>query len=72
MLAHGLSIGPERNASDGTGVTDKSRASPRRRRGETKGAARKRWRTAGLCQGCGRRKNTKGPLCGKCMADKKK
>jgi len=50
----------------------KRRAAPSRRRGEAKGAARKRWRAIGLCQGCGRKKNTSGSLCGRCLKDKKK
>lgn len=53
-------------------MTEKQRASPRRRRGESKGTARKRWKSAGLCQGCGRKLTSKGPLCGRCMAGKKK
>lgn len=51
-------------------MTEKRRAAPSRRRGETKGTARKRWRSAGLCRGCGRKLNSKGPLCGRCMKDK--
>lgn len=49
----------------------KRRAAPSRRRGETKAAARQRWKAAGLCQGCGRKKNTSGPLCWACVAKKK-
>ena len=50
----------------------KRRSSPSRRRGETKGTARTRWRATGLCQGCGRKKNTKGALCARRMKDKRK
>lgn len=49
----------------------KRRAAPSRRRGETKAAARQRWKATGLCQGCGRKKNTSGPLCWACVAKKK-
>jgi len=45
-----------------------TRASPNRRRGEGKAAARKRAKATGLCQGCGRKKNNAGRLCTKCLA----
>ena len=49
----------------------KRRTAPQRRRGETAGSARKRWRKTGACQGCGKKKNTKGALCGRCLFKKK-
>ena len=45
-----------------------ARAAPNRRHGETKGSARKRAKAAGICQGCGRKKNNSGRLCGSCTA----
>lgn len=53
-------------------MTEKRRSAPQRRRGETRGDARKRFRSAGLCQRCGRKKNTKGPICTRCLAEKKR
>ena len=52
-------------------MTEKRRAAPSRRRGETKATARKRWKSAGLCQNCGAKKSTSGPLCSKCLGRRK-
>ena len=52
-------------------MADKKRSAPQRRRGETRGEARKRWRMTGVCQSCGRKKNTKGPLCWECAAKRR-
>ena len=41
---------------------EKRRSAPQRRRRETRGDARKRFRSTGLCQGCGRKKNINAQL----------
>ncbi|MDE0176509.1 MAG: hypothetical protein OXM60_24005 [Defluviicoccus sp.] len=45
---------------------------PQRRSGEKKSAARKRWKSTGRCQMCGRRLRHRGRVCGACVARSKK
>ena len=46
--------------------------STRRRYGETKASARRRWKATGRCQSCGKRMRERGRECSKCRARRTK